>query len=103
MDPRIRLGLIAIAVIVGIIAANNKNRRHKTDTQRWEREHNISDPGNDPRFKAAEAEARRRWPEFVAAFNRREPNVAYAVKARFTDGSATEWMWVQVQSIAGDM
>ena len=102
MDPKIRLGLIVVAVIIGIVVANNKNRRHETDSQRWEREHNMSDPGNDPRFKAAEAEARRRWPEFVAAFNRHEPNVAYAVKAKFMDGNVTEWMWVQVESIAGD-
>src|SRR5687767_12270508 len=35
---------------------------------------------DDPGLVAAAAEAKRRWPEFVAAFNERRPGRKYAVK-----------------------
>jgi uncharacterized protein YegJ (DUF2314 family) len=104
MNLKVRAIVIVIAIVIGMITARNKSsrRQDQTQRQRWEREHNLSNPGDDPRFKAAEAEARRRWPEFVTALSRREPNVAYAVKAKFTDGDTTEWMWMQVESVSGD-
>src|SRR5688572_267015 len=102
MNLKIRVIAIVIGVIIAMYAAKNKQSRRSRSVDsasaRLEREHNVTDPGDDPRFKAAEAEAMRRWPEFVAAFNKQEPNVAYAVKAKFTDGDASEWMWVQVES-----
>ena len=67
--------------------------------QKWEREHNTSDPGNDPRMKAAEAEAIKRWPEFTAAFAHRDSSEGFAVKGRFVDGASTEWMWIEVASV----
>lgn len=58
---------------------------------------------DDPRMVAAVAEARRRWPEFVAAFQQRSPsNQAFAVKARFCEGENEEFMWIAVQKLEGD-
>ncbi len=57
--------------------------------------------GDDPRMQAAVAEARRRWPEFVAAFEQRRPEQAFSVKAPFTRGGDTEFMWVVVDAIEG--
>jgi uncharacterized protein YegJ (DUF2314 family) len=54
---------------------------------------------DDPRLQAAVAEARRRWPEFVEAFERRAPEQVFSVKAPFTEGDHTEWMWVVVSSV----
>ncbi len=56
-----------------------------------------------PRMVEATAEARRRWPEFVKAFNEQKPGRACAVKTAFTvKGGGTEHMWLQVQRIEGD-
>lgn len=57
---------------------------------------------DDPRLKAAEAEARRRWPEFVAAYQKRKSGQTFAVKFPFEDGDAREFMWVTVTAIDGD-
>lgn len=54
---------------------------------------------DDPRLKAAVAEARERWPEFVQAFEKRQPSQTFAVKALFTDGEQGEWMWINISSI----
>jgi hypothetical protein len=51
---------------------------------------------DDPGLLAAVAEGRRRWPEFLQAFERRHPDQIFSVKASFTDGEHTEWMWVVV-------
>lgn len=54
----------------------------------------------DPRMTAAVAEARRRWPEFVEAFQKcTNPDKPFMIKARFTDGAHTEFMWVSVRNI----
>lgn len=57
---------------------------------------------DDPRLKAAVAEACQRWPEFVTAFEKRQPNQTFAVKALFTDKDQGEWMWVNVSSIKNE-
>jgi uncharacterized protein YegJ (DUF2314 family) len=54
---------------------------------------------DDPRLRGAVVEARRRWPEFLQAFELRSPDQVFSVKAPFTDGDHTEWMWVIVSSI----
>lgn len=55
----------------------------------------------DARIAKAKEEAQRRWPEFVAAFQAREANTAYAVKAPFTSPSGTiEHMWLQVTELS---
>ena len=57
----------------------------------------------DPRLIAATAEARRRWPEFVAAFEA-DPRKHdfFFVKMEFREGDKSEFMWVSVTDIDGD-
>jgi uncharacterized protein YegJ (DUF2314 family) len=101
MSPKVRIVVIIAAVIVGIISAQQKQKKRQ-DRERYAREHNLVHPGDDPRFKAAEAEAIRRFPEFVAAFNRKAPGDVFIVKSKFVQGEDAEFMWVQVASIAGN-
>jgi len=54
---------------------------------------------HDPRLQEAVTQARRRWTDFVQAFEAGLPNEGFAVKALFSDGEAGEWMWVAVSSI----
>jgi uncharacterized protein YegJ (DUF2314 family) len=64
----------------------------------------IQVSGEDPRMIAAVEEARRRWPEFVTAFNSRTSNESpFAAKACFADGEDEEFMWISIQTIAGDV
>lgn len=58
--------------------------------------------GNDPRMVAAVAEARERWPEFVAAVGRIGTPSDTICKAPFTDGLNTEFMWVEVHRADAD-
>jgi uncharacterized protein YegJ (DUF2314 family) len=58
--------------------------------------------GDDPRMVAAVEEARRRWPEFVEAFRTGREEQMFSVKAPFTDGENTEFMWVHVTAIEGE-
>lgn len=53
---------------------------------------------DDPELAAAAAEARRRWPEFLAAF-RAGRGDAYSVKAPFVEGEQVEHMWIAVEEI----
>ncbi|MDF1815202.1 MAG: DUF2314 domain-containing protein [Verrucomicrobiales bacterium] len=59
----------------------------------------VSD--NDPRMAAAEKTARDRWPEFVEAFAVKDLEDAekFIVKAEFTEGTRSEFMWVTVTAI----
>jgi uncharacterized protein YegJ (DUF2314 family) len=50
----------------------------------------------------AMAEARRRWPEFVAAFAKRRPLQGFAVKVPFRENDQTEHMWVEVSQLDGE-
>lgn len=61
----------------------------------------IQVPDDDPRMQAAVAEARQRWPEFVAAFNAQDAE-NFSVKAPVSAGGNTEFIWVQVEAIHGD-
>lgn len=59
---------------------------------------------DDPEMQAAVNEARRRWPQFVAAFEDRheqhgDNEPPFLVKAPFTDGEHVEFMWVRVTGI----
>ena len=63
---------------------------------------NIS--SEDPRMKGAVEEARLRWPEFVQAFREPDPGQeGFSVKLPVTDGKNTEYIWVQVDSIEGEV
>jgi uncharacterized protein YegJ (DUF2314 family) len=60
--------------------------------------------GDDPRLIAAEAEARRRFPEFERAFEAKG-NRTFFIKSRFTSGEHTEHtehMWSEVEHILPD-
>jgi hypothetical protein len=57
--------------------------------------------GDDPRLKAAEAEARRRFPEFEAAF-RAKAGDDFSVKAPISRGGNTEHIWILVDEIHAD-
>lgn len=53
---------------------------------------------------AAVAEARKRWPEFVTAFeNRTSDGPGFLIKAPFGSGENVEFMWVEVTALEGDM
>jgi len=58
---------------------------------------------SDPDMAAAVAEARRRWPEFIAAFNNRKPGQNFAAKRAFSDGRNTEYMWISVERVEHDV
>jgi uncharacterized protein YegJ (DUF2314 family) len=58
---------------------------------------------DDPRMQAAVEEARRRWPEFVRAFESRAGDSKFAVKAGFEDGEHVEGMWLIVTAIEHDV
>lgn len=57
---------------------------------------------DDPRLRRAIAEARRRWPEFVAAFAARRAGQDFTVKVPIRRGAVTEHIWVDVTAVAGD-
>jgi len=93
---------VATAAVAGLILVAVLASPKASDSRRWERESQLTDPGDDPRYKAAEAEARRRWPEFVAAFEKRGEGDSFTVKSAFSDGKHTEWMWLRVEAIETD-
>ena len=51
-------------------------------------------------MQSAVAEARRRWPEFMAAFQTRDGEL-FSVKAPVRGGGNTEFIWIQVESCEG--
>jgi len=53
---------------------------------------------DDPRMIAAVAEAKRRWPEFVSAYQERTGQ-NFSVKAPVTVGERTEFIWVAVDGL----
>jgi uncharacterized protein YegJ (DUF2314 family) len=55
--------------------------------------------GDDPRLRVAVAKARKKWPEFVAGFERRQPDQTFSVKARIGDEDTAEFMWVSVTGL----
>lgn len=57
---------------------------------------------DDPAMKAAVAEARRCWPEFVSAFASRQPQDVFSVKAPVTRGETTEFIWLEVTGLEPD-
>jgi len=61
----------------------------------------VSVDGDDPRIKAAVAEARTRWPEFVTAFGTGDGE-HFAVKAPVTADDNTEFIWIEVEAIDGE-
>lgn len=59
----------------------------------------ITIRSDDPELKAAEAQAKERWPEFVRAFKERSESQYFAVKGRIVEGDKGEYLWLQVSSM----
>jgi len=59
---------------------------------------------DDPRMVEAVEEALRRWPEFVEAFHARDDSAdeRFIIKAEFSEGKRSEFMWVSVTRIDGN-
>jgi uncharacterized protein YegJ (DUF2314 family) len=55
-------------------------------------------PSDEEIHKASE-EARRRWPEFVAAWEKRTEGMGFLVKAPFKEGEHVEHMWVEALAL----
>jgi uncharacterized protein YegJ (DUF2314 family) len=64
----------------------------------------ISVPDDAPEMLAAVEEARRRWPEFVAAFEQRSPDAKsrFSVKAPLGLPGEEEFIWISVTSIEAE-
>lgn len=62
----------------------------------------LSSDGLEDELQKAADEAQMRLPEFVSALERRKKGTIYGVKAKFTEGDAVEWMWVNVERLADD-
>ena len=60
----------------------------------------VSD--EDPRMQAAVGEARSRWPEFVAAFES-QSGEHFSIKAPVSGGGNTEFIWIDVDQLDGDV
>jgi uncharacterized protein YegJ (DUF2314 family) len=58
---------------------------------------------DDPRMLAAVREARRRWPEFVSAFEQREAGQLFSVKVPIREKKQTEYMWLSVSALEDGM
>lgn len=60
---------------------------------------------DNPEMKAAREEAVKRFPEFLAAFDKRKIGDAFAVKVGFPVRNSTEheYMWILVRKIQGDV
>lgn len=61
----------------------------------------ISVDEEDADMKAAVAEARSKWPEFLQAYSSRQAE-NFAVKAPITSAGQTEFIWIEVETIEGD-
>lgn len=61
----------------------------------------IEVPDDDPRMKAAVAEARQRWPEFVSAFQN-QAGEYFSVKAPVRSAGNTEFIWIHVDALEED-
>ena len=88
---RILIGFLVVTTTTLLVAAC------KTKTEGG----NVVQLGaDDPGLVAAAAEAKRRWPEFVAAFNERRPGRKCAVKyAAPIKGGGDEQIWIMVTAL----
>ena len=62
----------------------------------------IQIDSDSPAMAAAVSEARRRWPEFTAAYQHAADKEPFAVKAPVTESGDTEFIWIKVKAIVGD-
>lgn len=59
-------------------------------------------PDSDPELALAVEEANRRFGEFVKAFEDRQPDETFAIKAAFQDDFGKEFMWLSVSKLEND-
>jgi uncharacterized protein YegJ (DUF2314 family) len=62
----------------------------------------VKVPKGDPEIKAAGEEARRRWPELVSAWEKRDDAQRFFVKTAFPAGDDTEHMWIRVHALSDE-
>ena len=62
----------------------------------------IQVSSDDPLMKQAVASARENWPKFVAAYEA-QAGENFAVKAPVTQGSNTEFIWITVTALEGEL
>lgn len=63
----------------------------------------ISVPAGDPQMEAAFAEARRTWPQFLAAFEAGDGKAKnFSVKLKVVDGTQVEYFWTMNLRRAGE-
>lgn len=61
----------------------------------------VSIRDDDPQLQAAQAKARKAWPEFTRAFQAKA-GTNFAVNGRILEGDDSEYMWLSVTSIDAD-
>jgi uncharacterized protein YegJ (DUF2314 family) len=61
----------------------------------------VDAPADSEDLARATQEARKRWPEFVAAFGVRRPGEGFGVKKAFQGEEKVEHMWIEVSAIEG--
>jgi uncharacterized protein YegJ (DUF2314 family) len=62
----------------------------------------FSTKDSDPNLVEAAREARRRWPEFVSAFESRTITQSFSAKVRLGEGDNSESLWISVSALEGD-
>ena len=82
------LGLFLAIVFAGLVWG-----------KRREAETHVDVPDDDPDLLEAEAEARRRWPEFADAFASRQEGESYFVKVKVAQNDRSDHIWMNVSAI----
>ncbi|MCB1306112.1 MAG: DUF2314 domain-containing protein, partial [Leptospiraceae bacterium] len=57
---------------------------------------------DDPEMIAAVTEAKRRWPEFLQAFQMKKDGDHFSIKAPVTSDGVTEYIWIEVTGLERD-
>lgn len=99
---RIALRLIVVVIALVVFGISHHNRT-KIPAVSPKGAPLVQAKADDPRLAAATAEAKRRWPEFAAAYKNRLGKSAFVVKHAFVlkDGGV-EHMWMAVTGINGN-
>ncbi len=98
---RVVIRLIA-AVVVMVIAAVGYKARDGGVRRVAGRSDVVEVDKDDPTLAAATEEAKRRWPEWIAAWNeKKEGRVCAVLVTLRARGTAGEQMWMKVDSFSG--
>ena len=100
---RLVVRLIFVVLFIGISGWLRYNRTHPGSTTSAGGVPMVQAKDSDPRIVAATTEAKRRWPEFVTAYEHPGSRKGFAVKHAFpTKDGSREHMWVNVTAIQGN-